>query len=79
MENHFSKLKLDHGVYINTQGVIIIVYVDDLLIFAKDEKVFHWLKNIFCNKFSMIDLGEMEFILGFQVIRDKIQINIMLG
>jgi len=79
MENNFSRLKLDHNVYINTQGMIIAVYVNDLLIFAKDEKVFHWLKNILCNKFSMTNLGEMEFIVGFQVTRDKIRINIMLG
>jgi hypothetical protein len=40
MEKNFKKLKSDHNVYINTQGMIIVVYVDDLLIFAKDERSF---------------------------------------
>jgi hypothetical protein len=42
-------------------------------------KVFHWLKDILCSRFSMIDLGEVECILGLQVTRDRSQRSIMLG
>jgi hypothetical protein len=63
MENNFSKLELDHSVYINTQGVIIAMYVNELFIFAKDETLFHWLKNILCNNFSMTNLGKWSSFL----------------
>jgi hypothetical protein len=48
-------------------------------IFAKDVKFFHWVKDILCNRFFMIDLWEVEFILRLQVTKDKNQRNIMMG
>jgi hypothetical protein len=51
-------LELDHSVYINA-NVIIVVYMDDLFIFAQGVEVFHWLKNILCEKKLMINLGEV--------------------
>jgi hypothetical protein len=61
----FQRLESDHNVYINAH-VIIAVYMDDLLIFAQGAEVFHWLKNILCEKNSMTDLGDVKFILGLQ-------------
>ncbi len=55
------------------------MHVDDLLIFTRDAKVFHWLKDILSGRFSMIDLGEVECILGLQVTRDRSQRSNMLG
>jgi ATP-binding cassette subfamily B (MDR/TAP) protein 1 len=71
-------LESDHSVYINAHA-IIAVYMDDLLIFAQGAEVFHWLKNILCEKISMTDLGEVQFILGLQVTWDKSQRSITLG
>jgi len=50
-----------------------------LFIFTKDVKVFHWVKDILCNRFFMIDLWEVGFILGLQVTMDKNRKNIMMG
>ncbi len=55
------------------------MYIDDLLIFAQNAKVFHWLKDILCSIFSMTNLGEAEFILGLQITKNRSQINIILG
>jgi hypothetical protein len=73
-------LEFDHNVYINThEGVIIIMHIDDLFIFAQDAKIFHQLKDILCSRFSMTNLRETKFILGLQVTKDRSQRNIMLG
>jgi hypothetical protein len=61
------------------EGMIITIYMDDLFIFAQDVKIFHWLINLLCNKFSMINLKEMEFILRLQVTRDRSQRKFMLA
>jgi hypothetical protein len=50
-----------------------------IFIFAKDVKFFHWVKDILCNRFFMIDLWEVEFILRLQMTRDKNRRNIMMG
>ncbi len=72
-------LEFDHNVNINThESVTITMYVDNLFIFAQDVKVFYWLKNIICNRFSMTNL-KMEFILGLRVIKDRSQRSTMLG
>jgi hypothetical protein len=59
--------------------VIITMYIHALFIFVKGVKFFHWVKDILCSRFSMIDLGEVEFILGLQVTRDKNWKSIMMG
>jgi hypothetical protein len=69
-------LELDHNVYINAHAIIAI-YMDDLLIFVQGAEVFHWLKNILCEKNSLTDLGKVQFILGLQAIWDKSQRSIV--
>ena len=58
------------------KGVIIYLYVEDMLIFGIDLKKVKVTKFLFSNKFDMKDVGEADVISGIKISRDKN--NIML-
>nr|GEZ16016.1 zinc finger, CCHC-type [Tanacetum cinerariifolium] len=51
------------------KGVIIWVYVDDILIFGTDQDQVDKTKEFLSSKFDMKDLGEAEVILGIRIKR----------
>ncbi len=55
------------------------MYVDDLLIFIEDMLVINKVKEALSHKFKMKDLGEVEYCIGIQVIRDKARRTISFG
>jgi len=62
----------DPCVYINREtGVIIAMWVDDLIIFAKDIISISNLKGQLRDEYEMKDLGELEYVVGIQVHRDR--------
>ena len=58
--------KFEHG-----KGVIICLYVEDMLIFGTDLEEVEKTKNFLCSKFSMKDMGEADIILGIKSIRNN--------
>ena len=50
-------------------GVIICLYVDDMLIFGTDQNQVDETKKLLSSKFSMKDLGEADLILGIRIKR----------
>ncbi len=50
-------------------GVIICLYVDDMLIFGTDQNQVDETKQLLSSKFSMKDLGEADVILGIRIKR----------
>ena len=50
-------------------GVIICLYVDDMLIFGTDQNQVDETKKLLSSKFSMKDLGEADVILGIRIKR----------
>ena len=52
------------------QGVMICLYVDDMLIFGTNQEVVDKTKEFLSTKFSMKDLGEADVILGIKIKRD---------
>ena len=44
----------------------LILYVDDILLIGNDTKFLNSIKGNLNNNFSMKDLGEAAYILGFQ-------------
>ena len=50
-------------------GVIICLYVDDMLIFGTDIERVKETKNFLASQFEMKDLGEADVILGIKIIR----------
>ena len=68
----FVRLYSDHCIYFNADtGVIIAVWVDDLIILAKEMKEMDCVKEQLRKRFEMKDLGELDYFLGIRVIRDR--------
>ena len=60
----------NHSLYIG-KGLIIVVYVDDLKIIAKDMTLIRQVKESLSKEFEMTDLGEISHYLGMQIIRNR--------
>jgi hypothetical protein len=58
------------------KGVIICLYVDDMLIFGIDQEQVDRTKGFLSSKFAMKDLGEAEVILGIKITRGNNGISI---
>ena len=66
-ENNFTQNLADHCVYAKEteEGkVIIIIWVDDLIIAASNEKILKEVKGMLSAKFKMKDLGRLKHFLG---------------
>ncbi|GJU57861.1 zinc finger, CCHC-type containing protein [Tanacetum coccineum] len=58
------------------KGVIICLYVDDMLIFRTDQNQVDKTKKFLSSKFSMKDMGEADVILGIKIKRENKRIVI---
>ena len=74
----FKPLDADASVF-HKKGVIIAIYVNDLLITRKDRKEIDALKKALNHRFKMSDLGLVNFYLGMTVTRDRINRTLRLG
>ena len=52
------------------EGVILCLYVDDVLIFGSNLKVIEEVKEFLTNNFEMKDLGEADVILNIKLLRE---------
>ena len=60
----------DHSLYFSND-IIILLYVDDLLLFAKDMRSIEKMKTQLSTAYHMTDLGPIRKFLGLQVVRDR--------
>jgi hypothetical protein len=70
----FKRLESDYGLYVRGRGErmeLVSVYVDDLLVAAKDLKAVEQIKNALKLRFEMSDFGEATTILGIRIRRDR--------
>jgi len=70
----FTRTISDHSIYVrnSSEGLIIVgVYVDDLTIAAANVDTLARFKTEMSKRYEMKDLGELHFILGLQVKRDR--------
>jgi hypothetical protein len=74
----FKPLDADASVF-HKKGVIITIYVDDLLITRKDRKEIDALKKALNHRFKISDLGLVNFYLGITVTRDRINRTLRLS
>ena len=68
----FKDSSADPSLYIKHDGkrmVIICVYVDDLIITSDDNVGIKELKNMLKTKLKLLDLGELKFFLGIEVVK----------
>ena len=54
-----------------TSLIIIAVYVDDFTLASNDLTLLEQEKNLFAEKFDMVDQGEINYILGMRICRDR--------
>jgi hypothetical protein len=52
------------------EGVILCIYVDDILIFGSNLNVIKEVKKFLYNNFKMKDLGEVDIILNIKLLRE---------
>jgi hypothetical protein len=68
----FYQLHSDHCVYINKDtGVILAMWVDDLIIFGKSRVQVDKMKDQLRSEFEMKDLGPLRYFVGILVQRDR--------
>jgi transposase InsO family protein len=67
----FRQSTADPGVFINDRGVIIALYVDDMLIFSKDPKDMTITKGKLKSFHEMKDSGLVKKILGIRITWKK--------
>jgi hypothetical protein len=53
------------------EGVILCLYVDDILIFGNNINVIKEVKDFLSNNFEMKDLGEADVILNIKLLREE--------
>ena len=61
-------------VYKKTGGsavVFLVLYVDDILLIGNDVSVLQSVKTWLSKNFSMKDLGDVTYILGIKIYRDR--------
>ena len=69
---NFTRSEFDHSLFIHDEaGVIIAIYVDDLLIIGPDMSQINDLKEEPRIQFSMKDLGPVSYYLDMQITRDR--------
>jgi hypothetical protein len=59
------------------KGVMLCLYVDDILIFGTNMKVIHEVKSFLLNSFDMKDLGEANVILNIKLIKNESKITLL--
>jgi hypothetical protein len=64
----------DHSVWVGQdRDLILALYVDDIVLFARDIQAIQWIKGILNTNFSMKDLGPISTVLGIRIRRDRVQ------
>src|SRR5579871_379796 len=62
----------DHEIYINDQsGIIIGIWVDDLIIIGKNIMNIKELKENLNKTFEIKDLGDLTYFLGIHIIQNQ--------
>jgi hypothetical protein len=70
----FIKNVEEHCVYKKISGsavVFLVLYVDDILLIKNDIPIIEVVKSSLRKSFSMKDLGEVVYILGIKIYRDR--------
>ena len=51
--------------------IFLVLYVDDILLIGNNVSVLQYVKVWLSKNFSMKDLGEVTYILGIKIYRDR--------
>ena len=70
----FVENTVDHCIYLKTNGskfIFLVLYVDDTLLASNDVNLLYDAKALLSKTFEMKDLGEVSFVLGIEIHRDR--------
>src|SRR5204863_8784979 len=68
----FQQSLTDPCLYVNTKrGIILLLYVDDILAASKHSQELDWFYSQLSARFNTKDLGEIQKILGIQVTQNR--------
>ncbi len=70
---NYQRVEIDHSMFIHQNGIIIAIYVDDLLILGPNVFDIKALKLQFAERFQMKDIDSIEWYLGTHITRDRIE------
>ena len=68
---NFQPSSIDPCIFLRSDGSIIFLYVDDIIIASHDKQVIESIANNLGQHFSLKELGEPTYILNMQIIRSK--------
>lgn len=77
----FVQNPADANVYIYTKNghmVILALYVDDAILVSDDRGLLDWVKQMLHKKYDMKDIGPLMFVLGVQLLRDRVNKTLLL-
>ncbi|KAF8054514.1 Retrovirus-related Pol polyprotein from transposon TNT 1-94 [Scenedesmus sp. PABB004] len=74
----FAPSKADASLYVGTSGAYILIYVDDILIIARNRALAESVKAELFAAFKTRDLGEVSQYLGMHITRDRINKTIKI-
>jgi hypothetical protein len=63
--------------HVGGQGVILCLYIDDILIFGISLDVINEVKTFLCQSFDMKDMGDVDVILNIKLIKRENEITLM--
>ena len=79
LSHGYKKSTADPCVYIKTMKsqdgtvnfVIIAIYVDDMMFFSNNTEMLEKEKKAIAEKFQVEDLGELHYVLGMSIVRNR--------
>jgi hypothetical protein len=69
INNDYVQSIVDPCLYYRNNNYLL-VYVDDILLFGPTISDIKTTKDILINNFNMKDLGELQYFLGIEIVRD---------
>lgn len=79
IQSGYVQSKADYSLFTkkdSTSFTAILVYVDDLVLAGNDLTEIHAIKSLLDRKFSIKDIGELKYFLGFEVARSHLGISL---
>lgn len=78
----YAQSKADYSLFTKSSHIgftAILVYVDDLVLAGSDLDEIAKIKAILDRKFSIKDLGELKYFLGFGIARSHSELSCIIG
>ena len=67
----YTRLVKDHSIFIHENGMILAIYVDDILMCAPNKQLISEFKTQLEKRFRMKHLGDVSWYLGMSIVRDR--------